>query len=368
MTDVGPVDLRSDTVTRPCDEMRRAMAEAEVGDDVFGEDPTVRKLQERAAELLGTEAALFVPSGTMGNQIALHLHGKPGSELICAENSHVVVYEMGAMAVLSGLIPRLVPAAGGLLDPTDLAATIPPEAPYRSRTRLLVVENSFNMAVTSAGARGGSVYDRARLDAVLAVADSRGLRKHLDGARVWNAAAALDVPVGELARGFDSISFCLSKGLGAPVGSILCGSQDFIAEAWRVRKMLGGGMRQVGVLAAAGLVALDKGPANLREDHANARHMAEGISGIPGLHVDLESLQTNILIFLVDGSFGGGSIGGGSAEERGDAAGLVARLAEHGVYAIPIAADAIRFVTHRDVNRVDCERALDVLRALGSGG
>lgn len=351
------VDLRSDTVTKPCDDMRRAMAEAEVGDDVFGEDPTVRKLQERAAELTGMEAALFVPSGTMGNQVALHLHAQThpqaGAELICAQDSHVVLYEMGGMAVLSGLIPRIVPAEGGLLDADDLAAAIPPEAPYRSRVALLVVENTFNMS-------GGRVYERSRLDAVLAVADHRGLRKHLDGARVFNAAAALDVPVAELVRGFDSVNFCLSKGLGAPVGSLLCGPEDFIADAWRVRKMFGGGMRQVGVLAAAGLVALDKGPSQLRDDHANARHLAEGLAEIPGLHVDPETVETNILVFRIDGSFDGGS-----AEQKADAASLVARMAEQGVFAIPVAADAIRLVTHRDVDRAGCDRALDVMRGLG---
>ncbi|MDA8017373.1 MAG: beta-eliminating lyase-related protein [Thermoanaerobaculia bacterium] len=354
MSGVGPVDLRSDTVTRPCDDMRRAMASAEVGDDVFGEDPTVRRLQELAAELTGTEAALFVPSGTMGNQVALSLHAQPGAELICAQDSHVVLYEMGAMAVLSGLIPRLVVAEGGLLEAGDLAASIPPEAPYRSRTRLLVVENTFNMS-------GGRVYDRARLDSVLAVADDRGLRKHLDGARVFNAAAALGVPVAELCRGFDSVNFCLSKGLGAPVGSLLCGDEGFIAEAWRIRKMLGGGMRQVGVIAAAGLVALEKGPAQLEADHANARHLADGLAGIPGLHVDPETVETNILVFRVDGSFGDGSL-----EEPGDAADLVARLGERGILAIPVASDAVRLVTHRDVDRADCDRALEVLRELGA--
>lgn len=351
-TAAGTVDLRSDTVTQPCGDMRRAMAEAEVGDDVFGEDPTVLRLQERAAEMMGTEAALFVPSGTMGNQVALHLHSAPGAELICANDSHVVLYEMGAMAVLSGLIPRLVPSEGGLLDPGALARAIPPAAPYRSRTRVLVVENTFNMA-------GGRVYHRDRLDAVLKVADDHGLRKHLDGARVFNAAAALDVPVSELARGFDSINFCLSKGLGAPVGSILCGAADFISEAWRVRKMLGGGMRQVGVLAAAGLVALDKGPPQLRADHDNARHLAEGLAAIPGVHIDATTVETNILVFRVDGSYGGGS-----AEEDGDAAALVAQMADEGILAIPVARDAIRLVTHRDVDRAGCDRTLEVLRRL----
>lgn len=333
-----PVDLRSDTVTRPDDAMRRAMAEAEVGDDVFGEDPTVRRLEERAAERLGTEASLFVPSGTMGNQIALHLHGEPGAELVCAEKSHVILYEMGAMAVISGLLPRTVPADGGILDADDLAAAIPADAPYRSRTRVLVVENSFNIS-------GGRVYDRERLDAVLAVGRERDLRIHLDGARVFNAAAALGVPVAELARGFDTVNFCLSKGLGAPVGSLLCGSRELIAEAWRVRKMLGGGMRQAGVLAAAGLVALETGPEHLLRDHENARFLAEGIAEIDGLEIDPATVETNIVIFRV-----------------ADAAGVVSALAEGGVQAIAIDRDEIRFVTHRDVDRAGVERALEILR------
>ncbi|MEM1207327.1 MAG: GntG family PLP-dependent aldolase [Acidobacteriota bacterium] len=349
---MATIDLRSDTVTRPGPDMRRAMAEAEVGDDVFGEDPTVLRLQERAAETMGMEAGIFVPSGTMGNQIALHLHGRPGTEVWCAEASHVLLYEMGALGALSGLTARTVPAEGGLLDPDRLAAAIPPSAPYRAPASVLVIENTFNMA-------GGRVYDRRRLDGVLAVGRDRGLACHLDGARLWNAAVALDVPPAELVRGFDSVSFCLSKGLGAPVGSVLCGSRDLITEAWRVRKMLGGGMRQVGVLAAAGLVALDTGPGALVEDHANARHLARGLAEIPGLSANPDAVDTNILMVQVTARFFGGGDDG-----PGDAGRLVGALAERGVLAIPTGADEVRFVTHRDVGRSDIDRAVDIAQGL----
>jgi len=337
------IDLRSDTVTRPDAEMRRAMAEAEVGDDVFGEDPTVRRLEERAAELVGMEAALFVPSGTMGNQIALHLHGSPGCEVWCEASSHVLLYEMGAMAALSGLLPRTVASEGGILDPERLAAAIPAEAPYRARPRILVIENSHNMT-------GGRVTDRERTEALLAVARGRGLAAHLDGARLFNAAVALGVEVSELAAGFESVMFCLSKGLGAPIGSLLCGEKAWIAEAWRVRKMFGGGMRQVGVLAAAGLVALEKGPENLRRDHENASLLAAGIAEIHGLEIDPETVETNIVIFRVTAP--------------GDASRLMTLLGERGVASLAIGADEMRLVTHRDVSRQDVEKTLAILREL----
>ncbi|MEL7058402.1 MAG: GntG family PLP-dependent aldolase [Acidobacteriota bacterium] len=354
--DARPVDLRSDTVTRPDARMRRAMAEAEVGDDVFGEDPTVRRLQDVVAEQLGTEAALFVPSGTMGNQIALHLAAEPGSEVWCADDSHVVLYEMGAMAALSGLQARTVAAPGGLLDAELLRRRLPAPAPYRAPARVLVVENTFNMA-------GGRVYDRERLDALLAVVAERGLTAHLDGARLWNAAVALGVEPAELTRGFATVSVCLSKGLGAPVGSVLAGSRDAMTEAWRLRKMFGGGMRQVGVLAAAALVALEEGAERLRADHRHARRLAEGLAEIVGLAVDPTAVETNIVLCRVEATFFGET---GAADGPGEAHRVVTALADRGVLAIPTAADALRFVTHRDIGAQDIDRALAAMRSLAA--
>lgn len=334
------VDLRSDTVTRPDPAMRRAMALAEVGDDVYGEDPTVRRLEEEAAERVGFEAALFVPSGTMGNQIAMRLHAAPGAEVLGAPDSHIFIFEMGGLAAFSGMLAKGVPADAGRLDAVTVAAALPPDLPYRSRARVLLIENSVNMA-------GGTVYDRARLEPLLALAREQGLAAHLDGARVFNAAAALGADVRELTRGFDSVMFCLSKGLGAPVGSLLCGSRDFVAEAWRMRKMFGGGMRQAGVLAAAGLLALREGPARLAEDHHNAARLAEGLAGVPGIELDPRTVVTNIVIFRLLPSIAGG-----------DAKRFCAGLAEKGILCSPVAADKVRMVTHRDITRAGIESAI----------
>ncbi len=313
------IDLRSDTVTKPDAEMRRAMAEAEVGDDVFGEDPTVNRLEEEGAAAAGMEAALFVPSGTMGNQIALHLLGKPGGEVICDAGCHIVNYEIGGMAALSGLLPRTLPSTDGLLDPAAVEAAIAPDVSYRARTVMIEIENTHNMA-------GGTVYDRPHLEAILDVARRHRLPVHFDGARVFNAAAALGVSVASLAAGFDSLNFCLSKGLGAPVGSLLCGPRGFIQEARRVRKRLGGGMRQVGILAAAGLIALRKGPARLPEDHENAAHLARALAGMKGIDLDPAAVRTNIVIFRLTpeplrrllGGLPGPDQGGRSARRAGE--------------------------------------------------
>jgi threonine aldolase len=340
------IDLRSDTVTKPCAEMRRAMAEAEVGDDVYGEDPTVQRLEEEGAAALGKEAALFVPSGTMGNQIALHLWGERGSEVVCDARCHVVDYEMAAMAALSGLLPRIVASADGLPAPAEFAAAIVPTLPYRARTTVLVVENTHNMA-------GGTAFGRDRIDPVLEVARGAGLRTHLDGARIFNAALALGCTAAGLARGFDSVMFCLSKGLGAPVGSLLCGETAFIAEARRARKRFGGGMRQVGVLAAAGRIALSKGPGWLLRDHENARFLAERLAAIEGVEIDPQQVRTNIVI----------------AETAPAAAALVGALRVQGVLAVPVGAHRVRFVTHRDVARDAIETALDLIRrAMAASG
>ncbi|UCG38516.1 MAG: threonine aldolase family protein, partial [bacterium] len=286
------IDLRSDTVTRPTREMRKAMAEAEVGDDVYGEDPTVNRLEEVAARRMGYEAALYVPTGTMGNQVALAVHTRPGEEAVCDADSHIVHYEMAAMAALSGLLPRALVTEDGFPTPDQVSEAIRPDIGYLARTGIVTLENTHNRA-------GGRVMAVGRQREIQAVARARGVPVHLDGARIFNAAAALGVDAGEVAAGFDSVMFCLSKGLGAPVGSVLCGGRDFIREARRVRKRFGGGMRQVGVLAAAGLVALESMTGRLVQDHETARQLAEGLSRIPGIAFPAMP-QTNILIFTVD--------------------------------------------------------------------
>ncbi len=336
------IDLRSDTVTRPDPEMRRAMAEAEVGDDVYGEDPTVAKLEEEAAAALGFEASVFVPSGTMGNQIALRLHGRPGDEVVCDALSHIFRFEMGAMAALSGLMPRTLASPRGLLDPAAVEAVIDRDPTFHARTGLLSVENTHNIA-------GGVVYDRPRLESLLDVAKRNGLPVHLDGARIFNAAAALGASAAALAEGFDSVMFCLSKGLGAPVGSMLCGSRPFIHEARRTRKMFGGGMRQAGIIAAAGLIALRKGPGRLAEDHENARRLALALAEVPGVEIDPASVQTNILVCRI-------------GDGQGRSAGFLARLKANGVLASQVSADQIRFVTHLDVTGPQIDEAIERIR------
>ena len=332
-------DFRSDTVTKPTPAMRRAMAEAEVGDDVYGEDPTLRRLEERTAELLGKEAALFVPTGSMGNQAALRVHARSGTEVILEAKSHIFHYEMGAMAALSGLLPRPVAGEKGVMAPSAVAPWIRPEAVYYlPRTSVLALENTHNFA-------GGRVVPRPAVDALLALAKERGLKTHLDGARLWNASAASGLTERALADGFDSVMVCFSKGLRAPVGSALAGSKDFIAEARRVRKLFGGGMRQAGVLGAAALVSLDE-RARLVEDHARARRLAERLAEIPGVTLDPAAVETNILLFQVSR----------------DANSVCARLKENGVLAGAAGPDSIRFVTHADVGDDDVDRAAAALR------
>ena len=333
------IDLRSDTVTRPDAEMRRAMAEAEVGDDVYGEDPTVNLLEEESAALLGFEAALFVPSGTMGNQIALHLHARPGEEVICDALCHILRFEMGGMAALSGLLPRTLASPRGLLDPVAVEAVIDRDAAFHARTGLIAVENTHNIA-------GGVVYDRPHLERLLDVARRHDLPIHLDGARIFNAAVALGTTAAALAAGFDSAMFCLSKGLGAPVGSLLCGRRDFIREGRRVRKMFGGGMRQAGGIAAAGLIALRKGPARLAEDHEHAARLAHALAELPGIELDPAAVQTNIVVCRV-------------AE---GAAGFLARLKASGVLGSQVSGEVVRFVTHRDVSAAQLGEAVERIR------
>jgi threonine aldolase len=334
----APVDLRSDTVTRPTPEMRQAMAEAVVGDDVYGEDPTVNRLQERAAQIFSREAALFVPSGSMGNLIAIKIWTHHGNEVICEERGHINQFEMAAMSAIAGCMPRTVYVDDGILSWERIEPLIRPKIYYRAQTALISLENSHNMA-------GGTVYPPAVADEICDRAHATGLPVHLDGARIVNAAVALGRTVGDLTRKFDSVMFCLSKGLGAPVGSMLVGSREFIEKARIYRKLFGGGMRQVGVLAAAGLIALENSPARLHEDHSNARHLAEGLARLPGVHVDLRKVQTNIVIFDVRGT-------GRSATE------ISASLAARQILASPTGEYEMRMVTHSDVDRAGIDRAL----------
>ncbi|MGH9559933.1 MAG: threonine aldolase family protein [Terracidiphilus sp.] len=291
------IDLRSDTVTRPTREMRAAMAAAEVGDDVYGEDPTVNLLERRAAEVFGREAALFVPTGTMGNQIAIRLLTHPGQEVIAESRAHILDFEMATTAVFSGCLIRAVTGEDGILTWKQIEPAIVPLSPFRAPTGLIEIENTANLA-------GGRVYRAEVLQAIVAGAKEHRLPLHLDGARIFNAAVALGVDVKTLTRGFDTVMFCLSKGLGAPVGSMLVGSAERMARARLFRKSLGGGMRQAGVLAAAGLIALENGPKGLAEDHANARLLAEALDSTAGVEIDLDSVETNIVIFRLKAGTG----------------------------------------------------------------
>ena len=334
---VTPIDLRSDTVTKPTPEMRRAMAEAEVGDDVYGEDPTVARLERTAAQLVGMEAALLVPSGTMGNEIAIRVLTERGDEVLVERRSHVARYELAGMSVLSGVMPRMVDAPGGHLTPDHVRQAVGPRAYYASDVSLVVLENTHNLA-------GGTVLGVVEQRAVVAAARECGFRVHLDGARLWNAAVALGVAPASLTEGVDTVMVCLSKGLCAPVGSLLAASRERIERARRVRKLLGGGMRQAGVLAAAGLIALESLVPRLSEDHAHARLVGQALARVPGASV--APVETNIVV---------GVLAGRTAPDA------VAALRERGVLATAMDARTLRFTTHRDVSRADCERAAEIV-------
>lgn len=336
----GTIDLRSDTVTRPSAEMRAAMAAAEVGDDVYGEDPTVNHLERRAAEVFGREAALFVPTGTMGNQIGIRLHTQPGQEVIAESRAHILDWEMATTAVFSGCLVRAVPADRGILTWKHIEPAIYARGAFRAATGLIEIENTANLA-------GGGCTPVAVLEEIWAGAKERKLPTHLDGARIFNAAVALGVDVKALTRGFDTVMFCLSKGLGAPVGSMLTGSAELMDRARLFRKALGGGMRQAGVLAAAGLMALEQGPKRLHEDHANARLLAEALANLDAVEIDLDAVETNIVIFKLTG--------GRSASE------LSSRLKARGILMNSVGPDAVRMVTHLDVSRADCITAAEAL-------
>ncbi len=338
------IDLRSDTVTKPSPEMRRAMVEAEVGDDVYGEDPTINRLERRAAEIFGRAAALFVPSGTMGNQIAVKLHTHHGQELICHERAHVFEYEMAMMAHFSGVVPRTVAATDGILTWKHIEPKLRPRSYHGAQTGLVSLENTHNMG-------GGTVTPPEVFDEVCDNSHNVGLPVHLDGARVFNAAVALGVDVAKLTAKADTVMFCLSKGLGAPVGSLLVGTAEMIDRGRIYRKALGGGMRQAGILAAAGLIALEEGPKKLAADHANAKFLAEGLAHIPGFKIDAAKVQTNIVMCDVPGI-------GMTAYELAD------RLRPKGVLASGYGPQLIRFVTHMDVSREQCAEALEIIAAV----
>lgn len=338
------IDLRSDTVTQPTAEMRKAMAEAEVADDVYGEDPTMNRLHKLAAKIFRKEAAIFVPSGTMGNQVAIRVHTQHGQEIICEERAHFINLESATVAAFSGCQPRTIYGEDGVITWEQIKKKIAPPAYYRAQTGLIELENTGSLT-------GGTVFPQDVADEICDGAHEMGLPVHLDGARIFNAQTALGRPVAEITKKFDSVMFCLSKGLCAPVGSMLVGSKAFIDKARVFRKAMGGGMRQAGVLGAAGLIALEKMPARLQEDHDNAKLLAEGLAEIKGIRIDAKKIRTNILVFSV--------VGTGM-----DTTLFSRKLVEKNVLAAGIDQEQMRFVTHNDVSREDCGRVLEAVKGI----
>jgi threonine aldolase len=338
------IDLRSDTFTKPSAEMRRAMAEAEVGDDVFGEDPTVNALQKQAAELLGKEAAIFVCSGTMANQLAIIAQTHHGDEIIAERHCHTFNFEAGGVAALSGVLVHTVEGKRGILEANQIKEAIRPKDHHYAVTRLICLENTHNRG-------GGSIYPLQEIAKIREVANDADLSMHLDGARIFNATVASGVEAREYARYFDSVSFCLSKGLGCPVGSLVAGSAQLIDRVHRYRKMFGGGMRQVGILAAAGIYALDHNIPRLKEDHDHAKKIARKLGSINGIAINPEEVETNIVIFDVAGT-------------GMDAQTVIDRLRDQGVMMLPIAETRIRAVTHLDVSDEDTEKAIEILEGV----
>ncbi len=334
------IDLRSDTVTKPSEAMRKAMARAEVGDDVFGEDPTVNSLQEQVAQLLGKEAALYVSSGTMSNQLALKTHTNPGDEVIVEKDSHIFNYETAAPALLSGVQLNPVPGNRGLMTADAVEEAIRPDVYYMMPTKLICVENTHNRG-------GGSIYPMRLIDEIREVATRHKLKYHLDGARLWNASVATGTEVSEYAKRFDSVSVCLSKGLGAPVGSVLTGTKEFISRAHRFRKIFGGGMRQVGILAAAGLYALKHNIGRLADDHEKAKTLAKVLQESPLYELDLKDVETNIVIF---------GIKPGLSVDK-----FISDLKSLGVLLSAGSAGKVRAVTHLDVSMADVKKAAGIL-------
>ena len=330
------IDLRSDTVTRPTPEMFEAMIAAPLGDDVLGDEPTVAKLERLAANMTGKEAALFVPSGTMGNQIALACHCQPGDAILIEEEAHILYYEVGAPALLAGVVSWTLPSNRGIMDPDVIERHILKRNLHTPGTTLICLENTHNRG-------GGAVIPLEMMRKYRSIADEHDVKVHLDGARVFNAAVALGVPVAEIAGHVHSVNFCLSKGLRSPVGSLLCGDAAFIEKARIWRKRLGGGMRQAGILAACGIVSLTKMVHRLADDHSNARHLASSLQGMPGLQVDLAGVETNMVLVNTDAP----------------AASWVEWLSEAGLWCFPVAANRLRLVIHGDIDRAMTDRAID---------
>jgi threonine aldolase len=340
-----PIDLRSDTVTRPGPEMRRAMAEAEVGDDVFGDDPTVQKLERTVAEILGKEAALFCPSGTMVNQIAINIQTEPGTSILCEQDAHLLYYECGSPAALSGVLVLTIKGHNGTISAEQVRPRIRSGDIHQATTRLVCIENTHNRA-------GGRVVPLESMKLLWDLCRERGINVHLDGARLWNASVATGVPLRTFAQYSDTINVCLSKGLGAPAGSLLVSTQANIEKARWVRKRFGGGMRQVGILAAAGLYALEHHLDRLAEDHANARTLAEGLTGIDGLDIDPSATETNIVVFHLSESIGMNAVE------------FLEVLRHYGVLMVPFGERVVRAVTHLDVTAGDVGRAVEAVRTV----
>jgi threonine aldolase len=338
------IDLRSDTVTQPTEDMRRAIYRAEVGDDVYQDDPSVNQLEELAAEMLGKEAALFVTSGTQGNILALLTHCNRGDEILMEENAHIYLFEVAGMSALGGLMPRRIKGTSGYINPEDIKKNIRDENVHFPKTTLICLENTHNQA-------GGAVIGLEEQNNIRAVADQYGLKIHLDGARFFNAMTALGCSPKELAKPYDSIQICLSKGLGAPVGSLLFGSKEFIKEARRYRKMLGGGMRQAGIIAAAGIYALENNIDRLKEDHENAQYLAKELASIEGIELAFDKVDSNIIYFYIDSS-------------KITAKDFCNTLYENDILANPAGVDKVRFVTHLGVSKEDCEKAIKVIKKI----
>ncbi len=334
------IDLRSDTITIPTPEMREVMKEAFVGDDVFGDDPTINNLEERVAEILGKEASVYMPSGTMTNQVAIRTHTEPGDEVLLEQSAHVYFNEAGATAALSGVICRLIPGERGVYGAEDIEAAIRPVNDHYPRTKLVCVENTSNRG-------GGKVWPLEKLAEVKKTAHENGLKTHLDGARIWNAAAAMNIPESEIAKHFDSLSVCFSKGLGAPVGSALAGSNDFIMEARRFRKQFGGGMRQAGIIAAGALYALENNRERLTVDHDNAKMLAKGLAEINGIDINPDDVETNIINFRVEGM---------------NIHALIEKLNKQGTHVLAKDSITIRAVTNLMVSESQINIALDHVR------
>ncbi|MFQ5498744.1 MAG: low-specificity L-threonine aldolase [Candidatus Zixiibacteriota bacterium] len=331
------IDVRSDTVTRPSDEMRQCMMAAEVGDDVFGDDPTVRELQSYVANLFGREAALYLPSGTMANQICLKVHSLPGWELLCDRECHVVNYEVAGPVVHAGLLVNLLSTERGMITADMVRDNIRPKNVHCPLTKLVALENTHNR-------HGGTILPQEEVAAVAKVCGENSLKLHLDGARIWNAHVATGLSLRELTEPFDSVSVCLSKGLGAPIGSLILGSSEFIDRCYRERKLFGGGMRQVGIIAAAGLYAVKNNISRLADDHANARYLAESLNKLGSFQVDMTRVETNIVAIDI--------VSDESAEQ------VIEKLKSVNVLGVPFGPHRIRFVTHLDVSHADCEEAV----------